>query len=288
MDLTVLLQTIALGIIQGLTEFIPVSSSGHLEVIPQLFNWQPLSTTLILFAHLGTLIAVLIYFRVKLLGFVKSMYYGAKSKIKKDKVPSEDQANLRLIALVLITSIPAGLFGLLLQDKIEEFYIQSSGASLDILLTLLAMFALGLVFINMDRFPRAKKVDLEKLPYGKAVAIGLSQALALVRGVSRSGITLFTGELLGLNRVQAAELAFLMSIPLLLATSALGLWDLVKSPMDSAIYVQAAIITGVSFASGMFAIRFMLNYLKKAGLKVFGYYRVFFVMICLLVIFLGS
>jgi undecaprenyl-diphosphatase len=275
---TQIIQTVLLGIIQGLTEFIPVSSSGHLEVFPPLFGWDKPSTVIILFAHLGTLLALVLYFRMQIWGYLKAMFQLAKVR-ETAKLSKEDVIALREIKYVLLASIPAGLVALLLSDFIESVYDKGVYGPIALPLTLSAMALVGFVFLFQEYFlPTGKKPEVSEMKWWRAVLIGTSQVLALMRGVSRSGITLLVGQQAGLSRMEAARFSFLVSIPLITAASILGVKDLLELPSDQ--LASQAPIAGLilvsSFVSGLVAIHFLLKYLQKHGLKAFAWYRILF------------
>lgn len=281
-------QAIFLGLIQGLTEFIPVSSSGHLEIVPALFGWNKPSTILILFAHLGTLVALIIFFRSDLWQYVQTLWTVIRRQPEAKK--QHHQQNLKLIRNVAIATIPAAIIGVLI-NKFASFYnnFYDSGqyTQLAQLVTLIAMALVGFIFTISSDWFRSKKVPSEKLSWIKALLIGIAQVAAFIRGVSRSGITLLTGQAVGMSRVEAAKFTFLMSIPLIAATSVYGIYELTKLPPEQMhVELPYAILTMVS--SGVFgwlAIRYLLDYLKNNSLQVFGWYRIAFALVAALLLF---
>lgn len=284
MNLNQILQTIFLGVLQGLTEFIPVSSSGHVDVVPQLLGWNKPSTLFILFTHAGTLIAVIWYFRKTIWKYLVALFNFAKSGGKPAK--NETKIALREIWIIIAATIPAAAIGLLVENKLEEFYDNPANAETSILITMLAMFALGLVFMFYQQYIHPRIHDLHQVGWKRAVIIGFAQCLAFVRGTSRSGITLVTGQLAGLDRETAAELSFLVSIPLIAGSSLLAV---IKASQLDAATLQSELGLGLigmvsALISGYFAIRFLMNYLKSNSLQVFGWYRVIFATIVLLIL----
>lgn len=274
MDFFTLLQTIFLGVVQGLTEFIPISSSGHLYILPQILGWEAPSTILILFAHLGTLLALLVYFRQEIKQYLRVLFSWIKPQTTNDTNTSKELIN------VILATIPAGIIGYLLQNYITGFYDQEAN-KLAIIITLIAFSGLGLVFILFDKIFKEGNKSIDKLPRFRSLLVGTAQALAFIRGTSRSGITLVAGQLANLSRVEAARFSFLMSIPLLTATSLLGITDLFRLPENEflSLLPAAVIILLVSFVSGLVAIRFLLQYLQNNGLSIFGWYRIIFAII---------
>lgn len=282
MDLNTLLQAAFLGIVQGLTEFIPVSSSGHLQIIPDLFGWKSPSTTFILLAHIGTLLALLIYFRQDLWQFALSLWRFARSQ---GKVKHGDRQNLSVIVKVVLATIPAGLFGLLLEQRIDSFYTDATTFPIPSVITATAMLVLGIVFLFAEKLFTGKKGDLNKLSLPGAILIGIMQVLALLRGVSRSGITILTGLGVGLTREGAARFSFLMSIPIMTATSLFAILDVLKSSegLGNQDLVTGVVALITSFIFGFIAIKFLLSYLQRNSLAVFGWYRIAFAVIVLII-----
>lgn len=248
---------IILGLVQGLTEFIPVSSSGHLEIVQQLAGNRAGDFHLFLeLINIGTVLALMIFFRKRIMGILNDIF------VKK---------NFRLALNIIITCIPAGIMGLLLSDFISSNAFFSSMATIAT-----AMFVIGVAMYFSDRLPHAKKLkDETKLTKPKAFAIGCAQVLALIPGVSRSGSTILAGRMAGLNSKSAAEYSFLVSIPLMCAVCLKTLID-----SDSQAYLAnnlgTLILSNViAFCAGMFALRFVMSYIKKSdSLKAFGLYRI--------------
>lgn len=276
-----LIQAAILGIIQGLTEFIPVSSSGHLQIIPYVLGWPNPSTELVLFAHFGTLLALLIFFRKKLWNYVKVIWLKLTTK-ELDKTQTSE---LNIVIKILVAAIPAGILGALLDSRISAFY-DNGDPKISALLALTAMLIFGIVFLFIDQLV-GKKVELQKLSFKKAVVIGLSQALAFFRGVSRSGITIITSRSLGLSKIDAAEFSFLISIPIIAGSSLLDFYEMTKmSAAEISSFLPTALVMGLfAFIFGLLAIKFLLNYLKNHSLRAFGWYRIAFAIIIAVIIF---
>jgi undecaprenyl-diphosphatase len=247
-------EAVVLGLVQGLTEFIPVSSSGHLVIVQHLFSGSS-DHMFLEWIDLGTLLALVVYFRHRLVDIVRDIF------IERD---------YRLARNVLITALPAGLIGLLLSKFIEESAFFSSFLTVTIALGLV-----GMVMVILDKLPRASSLkDGEHMSSGRALTIGFVQVLALIPGVSRSGSTIIAGRLMGLSARQAAEYSFLVSIPIMTGL----VLKLVVSASDRQYYMDhffmLSLSNGVAFLSGLFAVGFMINYLSKHGLTLFGWYRV--------------
>jgi undecaprenyl-diphosphatase len=277
------IQSLVLGVVQGLTEFIPVSSSGHLQLVPQMIGWQVPSTVFILFTNLGTLLALIVYFRKEILNFIKAVWLWMQNKFK--PVNASNAEELSLLGKILVATIPAGLIGLIVNKFVDKFYTSQTDNSPG-LITAGAMILVGMAFILSEYFFAYAKVNLKNVTVGQAIAIGFSQALAFIRGVSRSGITILTAGLLGMDKVSAAKFSFLMSIPISTATSLLAVKDLLdltgeqfKSELVSSLIGLVA-----AFVFGYVAIRFLLQFLQKRGLAVFGWYRIIFGIVAILVI----
>lgn len=249
-----IIEAIILGIIQGLTEFIPVSSSGHLLLAQQLLNGG-VDHLFIQALDFGTTLALVIYFWPRLTDLFM--------RVTKHR-------DYRLARNVLITSIPAGLLGLLLAD-----YIQTSAFLLSPYVTVTMLAAVGGLMVATDYLPRksaaATGTDLSPR---RALFIGIAQSLALIPGVSRSGSTIVASRVMGLSPKAAAEYSFMVSIPIMLGL----LSKLLIKPADQQ-YLLANLDTVVianvaAFAASLLAIHFLISYLGKHGLKAFGYYRI--------------
>ncbi|MBR3264097.1 undecaprenyl-diphosphate phosphatase [Candidatus Saccharibacteria bacterium] len=249
---------IVLGLVQGLTEFIPVSSSGHLEIVQQIIGTRAEDFHYFIeLINFGTLLALIIFYRKRIWGILKDIFKNH---------------NYKLAINVIITCIPAGLAGLLLSKFIEENSFFSS------LITIAsAMGIVGLLMIITDFIPKMSELkDENKLTKPRALVIGLAQMLALIPGVSRSGSTIIAGRIVGLSAKSSADYSFLVSIPLMTAVCAK---TLISSSTRAYLFdnlSMLALSNAIAFISGLFAISFCLKYLKKSGsLKAFGFYRIF-------------
>lgn len=248
------IETIILGLVQGLTEFIPISSSGHLVIAQNFFSGA--SNHLFLeWINIGTLFALIVYFRKRLVRIAKDIV------IKK---------NYRLARNILITAFPAGIVGLLLADIIDQSSFFGS-----IVTVTVTIGVVGLIMIVLERLPKASPVkNGEDLSAGRALLIGIAQVFALIPGVSRSGSTIISGRLLGLSAAQAAEYSFLASLPIMTGVTL----KLLASSADRQYFIENAGVLIVSnlvaFVSGWLAVGFLIKYLSKHGLALFGWYRV--------------
>ncbi len=256
---------IVLGLVQGITEFIPVSSSGHLEIVQQLIGGRPEDFHYFLeLINFGTLLALLIYYRKRIVKIFKDIF------VKK---------NYKFALNVIITCIPAGIAGLLFAKVIEESSFFSSLYTIGI-----AMGVVGLMMIFIEKLPKkAELKDETVLPWSRALGIGLAQVFALIPGVSRSGSTIVAGRIMGLNSKSAADYSFLVSIPLMMAVCGK---TLISSGAREYLFNNLGLLALsnlVAFVSGFLAIRFVIKYLKKSNsLQAFGYYRVIIAIIVLI------
>ena len=248
------LESIVLGLVQGLTEFIPVSSSGHLVIVQHFFSGTS-DHMFLEWIDLGTFLALVVYFRHRLIAIYRDIVH---------------RKNYVLARNIIITAVPAGLVGLILSNFIE------TNAFFGSLVTVTVMLAIvGIIMIIVERLPQASSVkDGSKLSSKRAFFIGILQIFALIPGVSRSGSTIIAGRLAGLNAEKAAEYSFLASLPIIGAV----LLKLVISSSGREYYIQHALTLTISntvaFISGLFAVSFLINYLSKHGLALFGWYRV--------------
>jgi undecaprenyl-diphosphatase len=255
-----LIQAILLGIVQGLTEFLPVSSSGHL-LLGQYFlgvDQDKFGLTFDASIHTGTVLAVILFFR-------RDLFRMARASLRSLSGPDLADIDQRMAFLVLAATIPAGIIGFLF----ENFFAAAVRSPWIVVANLVLV---GALFIVAEAAGR-KSQRASKLTFVEAVGIGLAQAAALVPGVSRSGATITMGLFLGLKRDEAARFSFLMSVPITLAAAALSLAEVLGKGMDipEALPLLAGSVS--SAVVGYFAIRFLLNYLAGHSLRVFAYYR---------------
>jgi undecaprenyl-diphosphatase len=252
--------SLILGVVQGITEFVPVSSSGHLVILHDLFNSAKDSLTFDIALHLGSLLAVIIFFRVEILKYIVAVL---EIFIPKRKVNKEDLADAMLL---IYATIPAAIVGVF-SDRIIETYLRNTYV---VIVTLL--FGAGLFFL-VEKYAK-HKLDFTGMGIGKALYIGFAQVLALIPGVSRSGITIVAGMSAKLKREEAAKFSFLMSIPIILGAGYFKMkrinWNLL--PLDEVIMFGIGFIT--SFVVGYVVIKYFLKYLKSHKLNVFAWYRI--------------
>lgn len=264
-------QAIILGIVQGLTELLPISSSAHLFLIPWFFNWNiPESFDVAL--HFGTLLAIGIFFFKDWINLIRG---GFNKVVKKEK-----SAEGRLFWYIVIATIPGGIIGFVLDHFAEEILTKP-------VIIAIALAVMGVILYVVDKKSKSE-TNYQNLSFKQTFLIGLSQSLAFIPGVSRSGITMTTGRLLGIKREAVARYSFMLSAPIVLAATVFKLGDFIE-------YFKKATTTGIisftigvlaSFAVGIFVIKFLLEYLKKGSFKVFAVYRVIIGIIVLLYIFI--
>jgi undecaprenyl-diphosphatase len=264
-----LLHAIILGIIQGLTEFLPVSSSAHLALIPWLLGWNDQGLNFDIALHVGTVLAVIVYFfrdwvQVIAQGFGLNTL-GNDPAIRR---------NPKLLWLLVLGSIPAGIAGLLVKDLAENVWRNNQYLIGSMLILV------GLFMWWADRQGSRRK-DLGNVSPTDSLSIGAAQALALVPGVSRSGITICAGLLRNLDRETAARFSFLLATPAIAGAAAKDAWDLMRHgggiagiPHD----LRMALLVGVivSAITGALTIQFFLNFLRRRSLSFFVWYRVIF------------
>ncbi len=269
------LQAIALGILQGLTEFLPVSSSAHLIIAPWLFRWtDPVmgSLTFDVSLHLGTLVALLAFFAAD---WVRLFRAGVASIVQRR---IGDDPDRRLAWYLVIGSIPAGVVGLLAESKIEQlFHEPSSGERPGGFLVMAAFLAIGgLALWAADVFGRQRR-SVEQLTLFDVIVIGLVQALSIFPGVSRSGSTIMAGLALRLDRPAAARFSFLLSAPIVLAAGMKGLYNVARQLGSGDLTLPDlqvfAVGFGASMVSGYISIQFLLRFLQTNSTAVFAIYR---------------
>ena len=249
-------EAIVLGLIQGLTEFLPISSSGHLLIVPELFGWDDPGAAFTAIIQLGTIAAVLVYFRADLGTIFAGAWAGARDRSKRDT------PEWRLFWMVALGTIPIGIAGFVFRDQIET-------SARNIQLTAVMLIVFGLVMEAADRLG-PQRDELRDLTVRNGVLVGFAQALALIPGVSRSGSTISMGRFLGMERQAAARYSFLLSIPAVVLSGGFSLKD-VGNGVDLGPTIVASI---VAFISGYAAIAFLIDYLGKHGMTVFTAYRV--------------
>ena len=256
------IQAIILGIIQGLTEFLPVSSSGHLVLFSRLFKVQEPSLIFEVMVHVGTLLAVLVVFRSEVLLLFRS-FLALLQNPKDAKQQMEQDPGSRLLLALVLGTIPAVLAALLFKDQIEGLFSSS-------LFVGFMLLATGTILYLTERLSGAKQ-RLETMTLKDAVLIGLGQAVAMVPGISRSGTTIAAGLVRGLDRESAARFSFLLAIPAILGALVLSIGDLFSGAAQIGWGVMGAGFVAAAL-TGYVAIHFLLDLVKKGKLVWFSYY----------------
>jgi undecaprenyl-diphosphatase len=262
--MTTELQALVLGAVQGLTEFLPVSSSAHLILVPWLFGWNDPGLAFDVALHLGSLLALLIY------------YWREWAKMALSIV-RPDPSSRRLLILLVIASIPGAIFGLLLEKRAETTF-RDHMAIIGCTLALL-----GIVLWIADVVGRNRK-KIDQLYLGDAILIGFSQALAIIPGVSRSGATITTGRLLGIERQDAANFSFLMATPIIAGA---GLHEMPKIVHGG---IDAVLIAGfvASAVFSLLAIAALVRFVRSRTYQPFAWYRIALAILVIAVAFARS
>lgn len=245
-------QAIFLGIIQGLTEFLPISSSAHLNIMPWIFGWQEIPESFDIALHFGTLLAICIYF---FKDWISLIVGGYKQVVKKQK-----STEGKIFWYIVIATIPTGLLSLILDELSDKFFSGMGPIAV-------ALIVMGILLYIIDK-KASSEVNYDNINFKQGFLIGLSQAIAAAfPGVSRSGITMTVSRAFKIDRESAAKYSFLLSTPIILAAVLVKLGEFV---------FDLPFIIGVlaSFISGLLVIRFLMGYLKKGSFKVFAIYRV--------------
>jgi undecaprenyl-diphosphatase len=252
------LEALVLGLVQGLTEFLPISSSAHLSIVGQLFGGDDPGSAFTAISQLGTETAVLIYFRKDIARIVRAWCLALVGKVPRD------DPDARMGWLVIVGSVPIVVLGVLLQDSIDSTF-----RNLWLTVAMLAGFALVIGFVDM----RARtERTLDQLTWKHGVLYGLAQSLALVPGVSRSGGTIAAGLAMGYTREAAARYSFLLAIPAVLGSGAYKLTDVADDPVTPA-WGPIALATVVAFVVGYAVIAWLLRYISTHDFRPFVLYR---------------
>jgi undecaprenyl-diphosphatase len=273
--LITILRAIVLGIVQGLTEFIPISSSAHLIVVPWLFDWTDPALTSLPFdvsLHLGTLLAVLWFFWADWVRLVKAWFASVRERsIKRDP-------DRRLAWLLIIGCIPGAIAGVLAESKIEAlFHEPGVRITMGAMIALAAIMALmGALLFLAERLARHVR-PLLKLGLKDSLIIGVAQAAAIFPGVSRSGATITAGLFLDFERGAAARFSFLLSAPIIAGAGLKSTYDILKGLKSGVYTANELVLIPFGFAaaaiSGYFCIKFLLRYLQRNSTDIFVYYR---------------
>jgi undecaprenyl-diphosphatase len=251
-----LIEILILSLVQGITEFLPISSSAHLNIIGIIFEYESNSLMINVSLHLGSLLAIIFFFRKELLDL---------------------QKNQKLLSLIIIGSIPIIIAGYILYTTNLIYLLKDN---IEIIAWTTLIFGIILFFADKNRFNKkiSSSLNLKTILY-----IGLFQVLALIPGVSRAGITMTAARIFKFNRVDAGKISFLMAIPALTAASVLSLKDVFKQSFEINYLVFLAII--LSFIFSFFTVKFFLNYINKFSLNIFVIYRIIIAIILFKIIY---
>lgn len=270
-----LLEAIILGLLQGLTEFLPVSSSAHLRIAGELLpSAQDPGATFTAITQIGTEVAVLVYFWKRITRIIAQW-----ARSLTGTVPRNDP-DARMGWIVILGTIPIGILGFLFQDVIRDTFR-------NLWLVAIVLIVFGLLLGAADALGRRTRNE-EDLTYPHGIALGVAQALALIPGVSRSGATTTMGLALGYTRPAAAEVAFLLAVPAVFGSGLYELLQAIKDPGEQVFsLVETAVATAVAFGVGLAVIAFLMQYLKRGSFLPFVIYRLALGVVLIVLLSLG-
>ena len=256
-----LFEAIVLGIVQGLTEFLPISSSGHLRIVPAMAGWEDPGAAFTAVIQLGTMAAVVLYFRKDLIAIMRTWLASLRDRsLRRER-------DARLGWYLILATVPISIIGLAFSDQIEN------GAR-DLYLIAIMLIVFGIVLLIAEKVSRRDR-DIETITGRDALIVGFAQALALIPGVSRSGATISAGLLLGFDRVAAARFSFLLSIPAVVLSGLFEMRHVIDGSAEGAVGIgPTAVATVLAFISGYLSIAFLLRFLTTHTTNVFVAYRV--------------
>jgi undecaprenyl-diphosphatase len=253
-------QAIVLGAVQGLAEFLPISSSAHLIIVPWLLKWQDPGLAFDVALHMGTLLALLIYYRDEWIAMARSVAGG-------------QSAERRLLQLLIVASVPGAIIGLALEKQAETTFRSP-------LLIAIALAALAVALWLFDKLSSQKRT-MSEMTYWDALVIGFSQALAIIPGVSRSGATITMARAVGVERGDSANFSFLMATPIIAGAGLVETRKLIHEGLDWSVglgFISAAIF-------GLVAIAFLIRYVRSHDYVVFAVYRLLVAAVIIAVFF---
>lgn len=255
-----LLHAFVLGALQGFAEVLPISSSAHLILVPWLLNWPESGLTFDVALHLGTFIALAAYFRRDIIELVFNTFDAISTR-------SLNTPAKRLPFLIVAATVPAAIVGKLFEHKFEDIFRSNP------LLIAIFLVVFGLILGLVDMLGRKRRI-LDEINTSNAMVIGLLQCLALIPGVSRSGITITAGLMLGFTRETAARFSFLMSLPIVAGAALLKTVDIVKHGIPAGEGMPMLVGIAVSAVTGYISVAFLLRFVQKRTLSPFVWYRV--------------
>lgn len=273
-----ILKSIVLGIVQGVTEFFPVSSSGHLVIIPFIFKWDFISLYHNIFLHFATLLALITVFYREIGSIIKTFFQGIF--IKKYRVEN----NFKLALFIIIASIPAAFSGFFLENFVEDFF--SSPVFVSIFLFITA----ALLITGEITGKRIEKKNAKKINLLISIVAGLGQALAIFPGISRSGTTISCARIFGVKREEAVKFSMLLSIPIIFGSFLYSIYSIyanatgIKSLLEINIFISFIF----SYLSGLFAIKFLLRISRTKNLNFFAIYCIVIAIVIIVLHFIRS
>lgn len=256
-----IIQSIILGVIQGITEFLPISSSGHLILIPKLFGWEDAGLSFTIALHWGTLFGVVGYFYKDWLLIFKLALF--KNRVKSEEtIASMDAFNKNILFFLIIATLPGAIAGYLLEDSAETIFRNP-------ILVAITLITAGTFLYFTDLFGKKNK-NTRHITLKTALLVGIAQAMAIIPGISRSGITISMALLLGLNRKDAARFSFLLATPIILGAGIIKISDILDTSID------IIFITGffASAIAGFLSIKWLLKYIQTKSYFIFVIYRI--------------
>lgn len=266
-------KAILLGVVQGLTEFLPVSSTAHLRIIPSFFGWGDIGASYTAVIQVGTMIAIILYFRSDLMNMTKAMLTSIKTRDFGSK-------DTRLLIMIILGTIPIVIVGFLLKDLIRNEFRNMYIVSISLIF-------FSIVLYLADRFT-GKQREIKDLKNFDGIFIGFFQALALIPGASRSGSTISGAFFRNMTREDAARFSFLLSIPAILLSGVYELYSQRATLLSGENAVLSLIIaTVVSGVVGYWSIWFLLSYIKKHSMLLFVVYRILFGILIIILLYTG-
>ena len=283
-----IIKTVILGIVEGITEWLPISSTGHMILVDEFMKLDVRKDFMNIFLvviQLGAILAVVILFWSKLWPFhlkktAVKPFFKEEGKAVALKKACNNYVHVDKILLwvkILIASVPAAIIGLAFDDQIDAMLTGDTDMDMRAFVVAGALIVYGVLFIVIERLKKREKItDLNKMPYRTALYIGLIQCLSLVPGTSRSGSTILGASLLGTSRTVAAEFSFFLGIPAMFGASAIKLLKFFSDGLSFTTDEIIILLVGcvVSFVVSILAIKFLVSYIKKHDFKVFGVYRI--------------
>ena len=260
------LQSILLGFLQGLTEFLPVSSTAHMAIVPQLFGMHDPGAAFSAIVQLGPIVAIIIYFRSDLIRYVQGVLRHPNPAFVLRRRSRDSDIDARLGWFTILGTIPLAVLGLLLEKKIDHDFRRLP-------IIAVSLIVLALVLLYAERVAK-QNTPLEQMSFKQSMTIGLAQVLALIPGTSRSGVTITVGLLEGLDRESAARFSFLLSIPAITAAGLYKLFKVLKTTHlggEAGPYIAGMVVAGIV---AYVVIQLFLGYMKKHDTQAFIWYRI--------------